>query len=360
MRRIFPILILILYAFSGKAQEVRNAQIPVVGLSVAQAEWIHDHSKIFPNGTQLAFALIDGQKTLFYGVERRNDSLYTINNSDAVFEIGSITKVFTATLLAQEVINGNLTLNQKVSDLLTMEFHTGNDITLGELASHTSGMPRLANNFFGHVKDQTNPYKDYGPEVLTDYLSNGLEVLKKEYAYSNTGFAVLGLGLSRFLERSYAELIFDRILDPLDMQNTVIGAENAGDHFVPGLNHLGNPTSNWDMNVHAPAGGLLSSVADLEKFARAQFDPGNKALVLTRKVTNTIREDLFVGLGWHERHFEEGKWHSHSGGTGGYTSLLVVDIENQKAVILLSNVSAFQIQNQKVEQLGSKLMRSLY
>ena len=315
----------------------------------------------FPNGTQLAMALIDGQQTLFYGVKRRNDSLVTINNSVGVFEIGSITKVFTATLLAQEVLKGTLSLDQKVAELLEMEFNSGNEITLQELANHTSGMPRLASNLFTYVQDRTNPYRDYSPEILTNYLRDELKLLdKKEYAYSNTGVALLGHSLGVHFERPYIEVMADSILAPLQMQYTVFGAENAGDTFVQGLNTDGSPTSNWDMNVHAPAGGILSTVADLEKFARAQFDPENKAMALTRKTTHNIREDLVIGLGWHMRTMDQGNWYSHSGGTGGYSSLLVVDVDNQKAVIILSNVSSYHNKMRNVEQLGAELLKSFY
>lgn len=351
---------MILSACKGNTQDAINALSPVIGLQKDHTDLIHEKSRIFPNGSQLAIALIDGQQTIFYGAQRRNDSLVTLNNTEAVFEIGSVTKVFTSILLAQEVVKGELSLDQKVAELLNMEFHSGKDITLQQLANHTSGMPRLAGNLFTYVKDQSNPYKDYSPEILTSYLRDELKISdKKEYAYSNTGVALLGHSLSVYFKRPYTELITEKILVPLEMEHTVFGAENAGDQFVQGLNPMGKPTSNWDMNVHAPAGGILSTVADLEKFARAQFDQENKAMALTRKSTHTIRQNLSIGLGWHIR-MGEGTWFTHSGGTGGYTSLFVVDVDNQKAVIILSNISAFHIKMKNVEQLGAGLLKTFY
>ena len=361
MRRILLSLICVLSALKGLSQEAINAQIPVLGVSKAQAELVHEHLKRFPEGTQVALALIDGQQTIFYGVERRNDSLITINNSDALFEIGSITKVFTAILLAQELVSGRLSPDEKVSGLLDMTFHTGNDMTLQEIASHTSGMPRLSGDFFEHVSDESNPYKEYDPEKLTAYLAEKLQVLeKKEYAYSNTGFAVLGYALSKHFERPYSEVIQNRILDPLQMRNSVIGAEHAGAKLVQGRNPMGEPTSNWDMNVHAPAGGIISSVAEMELFVRAQFDAKRKAMTLARVPIQNINEGLDVCLGWHMRKKEIWNWYSHSGGTGGYRSVLVVDVDNQKGLILLSNISAFHFQHQKLDQLGAKLLEGMY
>ncbi|MBT8235776.1 MAG: beta-lactamase family protein, partial [Bacteroidia bacterium] len=230
MLRKLLIILIVLASCKGTSQEAINVLSPVIGLNDSHTELIHEKVKIFPNGSQLAIALIDGQQTLFYGVERRNDSLVTINNSEAVFEIGSITKVFTSTLLAQEVVKGALLLDQNVAELLKMEFHSGNDITLKELANHTSGMPRLAGNLFAHVKDQTNPYRDYSPEILINYLRDELKLLdKKEYAYSNTGVALLGHSLSLYFERPYTEVIAEKVFVPLQMQHTVFGAENAGD-----------------------------------------------------------------------------------------------------------------------------------
>ena len=115
----FLFLLIIFASCKGTSQEAAiNALSPVIGFNDSHTELIHKKTMFFPNGTQLAMALIDGQQTLFYGVERRNDSLVTINNTDAIFEIGSITKVFTSTLLAQEVLKGTLSLDQKVAELL--------------------------------------------------------------------------------------------------------------------------------------------------------------------------------------------------------------------------------------------------
>ena len=362
LRKLFFLLVL-LSACKGSTQEAINAQMPIVGLSDAQLALIHENTREFPNGTQLAIALIDGPKTLFYGVERRQDTLFTVNNADALFEIGSITKVFTATLLAQEVVEGRLSLDQKVVELLDMKFNAGNDITLGQLASHTSGMKRLPGNLFRYVSDQNNPYKNYDLEALYDFLTNTIELnKKKEYDYSNTGVALLGHALSVYLEKSYQELIHSRILKPLQMTSTVFGAENAAEKLVAGLNPNGEPTSNWDLNIHAPAGGLISSVADLEKFARNQFDSQNKAGALSRKKIAPVREERAVALGWHINTATPGlTLFGHSGGTGGYTSVIQVDADQKKAVIILSNVSAFHKQSVNVRQLGGMhLMKTLY
>ena len=175
-KALWTILLLAGYLFSCEDKAVDGQQYDLSEISKSQGNMIYRESKDFPNNTQLAIALIENGAPRFYGIERRNDTILGVKNKDHVFEIGSISKVFTATLLADFVLNNKLALNDPVSDYLPFKFKDTASITFKQLSNHTSGLPRLPGNFNILSVDFENPYKDYGEEQLEEYLSLELEL----------------------------------------------------------------------------------------------------------------------------------------------------------------------------------------
>ena len=116
-------------------------------ISEIQTTLIFKKSKDFPNNTQISFAFIDGDNVNYYGIKRQNDSILYLNNYQSIFEIGSITKLFTANLLAKSVINKKIKLNDYINDYLSVKFKNGKKISFKNLANHSSGLPRMPSNF---------------------------------------------------------------------------------------------------------------------------------------------------------------------------------------------------------------------
>ena len=127
--------------------------------------------------------------------------------------------------------------------------------------------------------------------------------------------------------------------------------------LVKGLKPNGKTTSNWDFDVLAGGGAIFSTVEDLSKFALAQFDNSNNELALTQKPTFKVNDNMSIGLGWHILKRKNGGeliW--HSGGTGGYTSSMALDLENKNGIMILSNVSAFNKNMGNIDQLCLSLI----
>ena len=144
------------------------------------------------------------------------------------------------------------------------------------------------------------------------------------------------------------------------MTTTTTQRADVEKQLVRGLDVVGEVTSNWDLGALVSAGGILSTVEDLSKFGLAQFDPANKELELTRIPTFKIGETMDIGLGWHIIKAESGDtWHWHNGGTGGYTSSMALDVKRKNGVIILSNVSAFNKNMKKIDELCFELMKTL-
>jgi len=362
------ISIIALMMFSGCAKsQIKIAENQLENFSEniteEQIKLIYENTKNFPNNTQLSVAMVENGKTHFFGIQRTNDSIFSIDNHKNVFEIGSVSKVFTSTLLANLTVLGEVALDDPITKYLDNEITINEKIILTELANHTSGLPRLPLNLKLLTMDPENPYKNYGEKELKEYLQDHLKLNQpqgEKSEYSNLGAGLLGYVLSQQADMSYEELLQKYIFSKYNMANSTTNREKIMNQLIGGLNIEGKPTSNWDLNVLMGAGGILSTTEDLSKFAIAQFDDTNEALALTRESTFTINENMDVALGWHIlKNKSTNNWHWHNGGTGGYTSSMTVDVDNKNAIIILSNVSAFHKKMGNIDQLCFALMKTL-
>jgi len=352
------------YGFGQTNNVINDLEIIENKISEKQAEIIFEKAKIFPEDTQFSIGIIKNGNISYYGVKRSNDTWQNVDNHRDIFEIGSITKVFTSTLLADFILEEKIKLDDPVQKYF--DFPIANDeITVLQLANHTSGLPKLPSNLDLETVDQSNPYKDYNEQKLKEYIADDLEILNTPgttYEYSNIGAGILAYLLEEQSQLTYEELLQKFILSKYNMNHTSTNKDEIKLKLVDGLDSEGNKTSNWDLNGLVGAGGILSNIEDLSKFALAQFNNENEALALTREATFDISEyGMEAGLAWKIiKPFEGLRWHAHNGGTGGYSSLMALDVENKNGVIILSNVSAFNQNNGNVDQLCFELMKTLY
>ena len=326
-----------------------------------QSELIFENAKTFPNHTQISIAIIKDGKATYYGINKESDTILTINNQKSIFEIGSISKVFTSTLLADFVIEGKIQLNENINDYLKIPFNKDTKISFINLANHTSGLPRLPTNLDLTKVNPENPYKEYKEKELKEYLAKYLELSNKgEYQYSNLGAGLLGYTLSKIADTSYGNLLQNKVFSKYDMQNSTADIDKIKGNLVRGLNNEGNEIPNWEFSVLAGAGGIFSTTEDLSKFVIAQFYTSNKALELTRQQTFEVNDKMDIGLGWHLlKSHSKNIWYWHNGGTGGYSSSVVFDEKTKNGIIILSNVSAFNPNMGNIDKLCFELMKTL-
>ncbi len=295
----------------------------------------------FPVNTQVSIAIVDSETVNYYGFIKELDSIRSTDNQDEIFEIGSIAKVFTSVILASLVDEGKIGLNDNINQHFPFPFKDSRKIRYIDLVNHTSGLPRLPQNL--DLSKESNPYKEYKEKELFYYLENLLTLQNqptKEYLYSNLGFGLLGYTLGKSQDSSYEKLLQTIVLDKYNMTNTYTGIHESDSNLVSGLNADGEIVPNWDFDVFAGAGGVLSTSKDLAKFAIAQFNSNDSVLSLARKPTFRVNENMQIGLGWHIMNSKEGEsiyW--HNGQTGGYSSSITVNVANKKAVVVLTNVS---------------------
>jgi len=278
-----------------------------------------------------------------YGETARGDN--QIPTADNLYEIGSITKTFTATLLAWYVNKGTVKLNDLITKFLPDSVSSNKvlgDITLEMLSNHTSGLPRLPDNLEKTAKDPINPYKDYNKADLFTYLRNCKLNSKpgEQYAYSNLAVGLLGVILEKVSGKTYQQMVTEIICRPLGMKSTQ-------QHLAPALvtrmvtvyNEEGNVTQPWNFNALAACGALKSSLNDLVIYTKAYMHPAQdqlgKAMQLTRQLT--FNQDVKIGLAWHMIAVNGVAYVFHNGGTYGCSSFIAFNNSNNLAVIALSN-----------------------
>jgi len=349
--------------FETEPQTVYNRMTPADEISGEQVRLIFDKVKEFPENSEISIAFISKERVAFYGLKRQNNRIINIDNRSSVFEIGSITKVFTATLLANYVNNGMLSLDDHINSYLPFNLHDNIRISFMDLANHTSGLPRIPSNMpVLSFLSNRNPYRDYSENRLERYLTAKARVdgPSGSFAYSNIGLGLLGYTLCKIENRTYNDLLQEKIFSKYGMTNSSAVRSELEDDLVSGLNKNGFKTPNWEFAALESAGAILSTAEDLSKFAVAQFDEADKDLALTREQTFTRDENEGMGLGWFITRTSTGDiLYRHKGVTGGYTSAMAIDTENETGIIILSNVSGFSRKMGNIDTLCFELLAAL-
>jgi len=298
--------------------------------------------------------------TYNYGETARGN--HTLPDANTLFEIGSITKTFTSTLLAYYVNEGKVKLDDPIAKYLPDSVAANKElqgITLTMLSNHTSGLPRLPDNFDNHSSSTEDPYKDYTKKYLFDYLKTAKLASKpgKQYAYSNLAVGLLGTILEQVSGKTFEQMVQQIITQPLNMQSTAQTLNlKQQNKFVKVYNESGKETSPWHFDVLAPCGSLKSTVNDLLTYVKAEMTPTDtklsKAMELTHQVTHT-QKDLKLGLAWHIIVINNVAYYFHNGGTYGCSSFLVFNPEKKLAVVVLSNCGA------SVDALGGEIVKKV-
>jgi D-alanyl-D-alanine-carboxypeptidase/D-alanyl-D-alanine-endopeptidase len=249
---------------------------------------------------------------------------------DARFEIGSITKTMTATLLASLVGDGVLTLDDEIGRWL--DAGPNADITLEQLATHTSGLPRLAPN---QPTDEENPYRDFTAELVEEGLRTATRTSAAGHRYSNFGYQLLGLALERASGQRYQDLLAQRLLKPLGMTRSGVGGAGGGTRMT-GHAGGGEPAGHWDFALPGP-GAVEATIGDLARYLAACLTPPKGPLGTAIRLCQQprVRMDGHTagGLAWI---IIDGLLF-HNGGTGGFTASLTIDQAAGHAVAALVN-----------------------
>lgn len=282
-------------------------------------------------------------------------------DNQTLYELGSVSKVFTGMLLADAVIRGDIELDSNVAieNAAGIQFPSrdGRGITWRDLSTHRSGLPRLPANI--DPESLKDPYRNYDSRKAAAALAQ-LELPRKPGAvheYSNFAVSILGYLVAEKAVKSYQELLRERITEPLGMSDCTVdlSAEQKKRFAIP-HERYGLPTLAWNFADMPGAGGIRASMRDMMRFAKAQIDPptGTLGEAIEMAWTQQSQSDATgpaTGLGWMIAGDGETRW--HNGGTGGSRSAIFVNRRIEAAVIVLCNTSV----GNEVDALAAHLIR---
>jgi serine-type D-Ala-D-Ala carboxypeptidase/endopeptidase len=271
-------------------------------------------------------------------------------NGDTLFELGSITKTFTALLLQQMIERGEMMLDDPVAEYLptsvVVPAFEGKQITLRHLATHTSGLPFFPTNL--HPKRVENPYVDYTAEQMLAFLS-GYQLKQApgtKWDYSELGMQLLGYAIARKAGTNYEALLVERICRPLQMDSTRTTMSAALERrLAQGHNALGYPVPALECGSLVGGGALHSSANDLLKYVSANLGLAPSSLTPLLEKTHRPRFHIggwyYIGLAWlTERDALGTKLVCHAGATFGHSAFIGLDKARRRGVVVLSSSDA--------------------
>ena len=304
----------------------------------------------------LAVALKDGALApatsggVVIGVEQRGTRrmlTYGPVKEDSIFEIGSISKTFTALMLAKMVQQHKVKLDDPVRELLppgTVAKPEGTEITLFDLATQHSGLPRMPDNF--SPADLQDPYADYRPANLYAYLAkHGVaKPSDAQFNYSNLGLGLLGQALANRAGMSYPELLKALVTGPLGLNDTVVKLSPEQEkRLAQGHSPAHQPAKPWSLDALAGAGAIRSTASDMLTYLEAQLHPDKakgdlaSAIEMCHELHGESLPGMKIGLAWLYQTGTGSFW--HNGGTGGFSSYALFNPNEDFVVVVLYNTT---------------------
>ena len=262
------------------------------------------------------------------------------------FEIGSLSKTLTASLLIDAIRRGEVTATTQVGDLVPELVGPARNISLEELVSHRSGLPPFASSLTQKIAMLTaivrreNPWS-YERQELAEMINRARIPKVKIFDYSNSGFALLGLALERASHRTFAALLEQRVFAPAGMTRSLVAQETTPPDaaFMPGWSASGLREAPWILNAFSPAAGVRSTIVDMTKYTQALMAgklAGSQGMA-PRFATDD--PDSRVGYSWFTTAIKGRDIIWHDGQSAGYAAVMAFDPERKTAVVILSDTA---------------------
>jgi CubicO group peptidase (beta-lactamase class C family) len=337
---------------------LRRGTLLLSGLLAFSAAWAQPPSFATDPAELARMALRDERGSVSVGVLQAGQTRFTFLQNDGavashnaeptgtdaqpLYEIGSISKVFTGLLLAQSVERGDLALDDNLGSLLQGKAVLSPEvaaITLRQLVTHSACLPWDPPDFEGYASG--DPFSRYNRRRLLAALSNQPMVAAPPCAaaYSNFGLGVVGLVLSERYGKPWQQLVHESITGPLGMQDTVQDLGDKATRMAPAFNHTVSAPL-WDFDVLAAAGALRSTASDLLIFSRALMAGRDGPLgpAVERLLTPLGRyRESEIGYAVMMRGPPEKRTYFHSGVTAGFRALWMIAPDTGEAVVVLAS-----------------------
>lgn len=297
-------------------------------------------------------SIIDNDDTYFFPFGRKNINEKNEISKDDIFEIGSVTKVFTSKLINILVKDGLIRIDDKFNRYLPEEWQNPRleNLTINDLLHHHSGLPKRPGFFGKKEKDSRSPYSNYQKYDLLrfyrDFIPDG-----KTFEYSHTNYALLEIITENVSGKSFQDLLDEKIFKTLSMSNTFVDFPEKKENFLtPGYDRSRKLAGPWTFSSFKGSEGVKSTSSDLTKFVRSLL---TDSLFFTANPSESFNKQLSIIMGWHAIHMNDFDILTHSGKTNGHNAFIALVRETNTAVIILSNSSI------GAEDLGLQVLRMI-
>jgi CubicO group peptidase (beta-lactamase class C family) len=296
--------------------------------------------------TGLVIGLYDAGRTEIYGFGAGPHNAPP--DGTTLFELGPVTKVYTSLLLADAVQRREVEFDTPVAELLppgvTVPVRDKVAITLRHLALHSAGLARTPPSLVDRTADP-NPYGSYGEDALyRDLITSELQATPgTRVLYSNFGGGLLGFALARKLGAPYAKLIADRVLRPLELQDTFVAVPAAlAARRARGSNEDLASAAPWTYDALAGSGALISSARDQLRLIELEFDAAAGGTLALRRAMKLTQEPALESAGDNESLgwlIDRSGRYWHNGSTGGFHAFVGFDLKSKRGVVVLASTA---------------------
>lgn len=315
----------------------------------------------------VSVGILKDNRIRYYGYGETEKGNKTIPDSTTIYEIGSNSKTFTALLMIDFIQSNSLNSDCPVNSLLPssipqLQFN-GKPILIKHLLNHTSGLPRLPEDFESGV-DPNNPYKHYDSTRVYNYLKT-FKLAKEPgtiWEYSNLGMAVAGLIMERQTHKSYEQLILEKICIPLGMEKTkIVLNKNDSLNLATGYDADGNEVPYWDdLNAFKAAGAIRSNAKDMISYGKNILF--SESSVLKTQIDSCLNITFNNGSkiqasGWVCQNYNGTEYVIHDGGTGGFNSYIVISKDKGIVMVLLFSNGPSDKRSEYISQLISEVLK---
>jgi len=331
--------------------------ISIMGFSQMREDLKKEIDKIILHDTEITFDKIPGfvigiifrDSVFIYSYGSTTKDSLNIPNGKTIFELGGLTKVFTASLINLLVEDGTMHYDSALNHYLPFAYRNerAKEITLNDLVIHTSGFPKLPLEFGVKENKANDPYAFYTKEDLLNFYKD--YKLEKEktgnYHYSTLNYALLEIAVEFATQKRFEKVLKEKIFDPLDMQNTCITINKKQSRLLStGYTVAGIATPFWQFQSFAASEGVKSNTNDLIKFLACNLDQTHPDLATNfaethiRTIETEFNKNAYMAKGWHL--VKNKKYYDsilHAGATSGQRAFMGFVQETQTAVVLLAN-----------------------
>jgi CubicO group peptidase (beta-lactamase class C family) len=352
--------------FCGTAGEAQEGLRTKPGITESILDTIVRYASTYPNQTQFSIAIIRNDTVSYIGVLKSDGRLIQVSNEDSVFEIGSITKVFTSTVFVDYIMSQGIDPDEPISRALPFRLsqseQDGKAITYKMLSNHTSGIPSMPDSIDSYIKrNPENPFVEFGPKEFEHFFTAEMRLHFSpgtQWEYSNMGAALLGFLLELRTGKALETLFQSKVFSKYGMNSTSMERSHLQDRLVHGHDEAGNPVSNWDWNAFRNAGGCLSTARDLTRFVLANFSNDPVLQYQRQRTFRVEHNDIDIAYAWHVFRKNGVEWYFHNGGTGGYHSNVTMDLARRRAVVVLANCT-YEPEERYLEKVSWKILKAI-